>query len=235
MTHGRGKDCHVWHTENRCPWEKESKYNQPHDYSSSDCETKIVGNASDIELYTKNCVNGAGWNGELKTAIENGRYMIDWASFVKEPSCVHWVTLVDKQTNKFKEFFATESDVNLPVEYEKSTCDMKIFIQGYLKCYSVDTKVRCENDETSMTATIAIAVVVSVAAILTVVIVIVVLRKKSRVVREDSRQNQELNDLYGTYYQGVEYNVAIDNNPTYNEDGGNDDAVVTDENIYYQL
>ena len=62
-----------------------------------------------------------------------------------------------------------------------------------------------------------------------------VLRKKSRVVREDSRQIQELNDLYGTYYQGVEYNVAVDNNPTYNEDGRQDDALVTDENVYYQL
>ena len=37
------------------------------------------------------------------------------------------------------------------------------------------------------------------------------------------------------YYQGNAYNTAVDNNPRYNEDGGNADAVITDENIYYQL
>ena len=48
------------------------------------------------------------------------------------------------------------------------------------------------------------------------------------------KENNELNDLYGTYYRGVEYNTATDNNPRYNEDGG--DAVVTDANAdYYQL
>ena len=42
---------------------------------------------------------------------------------------------------------------------------------------------------------------------------------------------------YGTYYHDVEYNTATDHNPRYNEDGVNDDdnAVVTDKNIYYQL
>ena len=33
--------------------------------------------------------------------------------------------------------------------------------------------------------------------------------------------------------QGNEYNTANDNNPRYNEDGG--DAVVSDQNVYYQL
>ena len=37
------------------------------------------------------------------------------------------------------------------------------------------------------------------------------------------------------YFQGNAYNTAVDNNPRYNEDGGNADAVITDENIYYQL
>ena len=42
-----------------------------------------------------------------------------------------------------------------------------------------------------------------------------------------------MNDLYGTYSQGTEYNTATEDNPRYNEDGGNDDAVVIDENTYY--
>ena len=37
------------------------------------------------------------------------------------------------------------------------------------------------------------------------------------------------------YFQGNAYNTAVDNNPRYNEDGGNADAIITDENIYYQL
>ena len=48
------------------------------------------------------------------------------------------------------------------------------------------------------------------------------------------KENNELNDLYGTYYHGVEYNTVNDNNPRYNEEGV--DAVVTDANAdYYQL
>ena len=37
------------------------------------------------------------------------------------------------------------------------------------------------------------------------------------------------------YFQGNAYNTAVDNNPRYNEDGGNADAIITDQNIYYQL
>ena len=74
-------------------------------------------------------------------------------------------------------------------------------------------------------------------AVVTVVVVIaitlVVLKKKSQ--REKQEEQEELNDLYGTFYRGVEYNVASDNNPRYNEDGGTGDAVITDENVYYQL
>ena len=40
---------------------------------------------------------------------------------------------------------------------------------------------------------------------------------------------------YGTYYHGIDYNTATDENPRYNEDGGKTFAVVTDENVYYQL
>ena len=48
-------------------------------------------------------------------------------------------------------------------------------------------------------------------------------------------EERERNRLYGTYYQGSEYNVAIDRNQRYNEDGGNTHAVVTDHNPYYEM
>ena len=41
--------------------------------------------------------------------------------------------------------------------------------------------------------------------------------------------------ILNTYFQGNAYNTAVDNNPRYNEGGGNADAVITDQNIYYQL
>ena len=49
------------------------------------------------------------------------------------------------------------------------------------------------------------------------------------------REEGERNGLYGTYDQGPEYNVAIDRNQRYNEDGGNTHAVVTDHNPYYEM
>ena len=36
-------------------------------------------------------------------------------------------------------------------------------------------------------------------------------------------------------HQGNEYNTAIDNNTSYSEDGAICDAVVFDQNVYYQL
>ena len=168
--------------------------------------------------------------------------MIYWATLVQQPTCVEAVTLIDKKTGMSKEIWTSESEVNFPVEYPKTTCDMKILLYADRKCFSVDTKVRCEKDgETQRQETgalemigIACAVIFSLAFIIGIVVV-VVLRRKSRLGRENSVQKQELNDLYGTYYRGVEYSVATDNNPIYNEDEGNADAVVTDENVYYQL
>ena len=81
---------------------------------------------------------------------------------------------------------------------------------------------------------IAVAVIFPVVVIVAV-IVVTMLRRKSRLVKQISKENQEFNDMYGTYYEGAEDNVAVDNNPMYNQDGGNGDAVVTDENVYYQL
>ena len=40
---------------------------------------------------------------------------------------------------------------------------------------------------------------------------------------------------WNTNHQGNEYNTAIDNNPRYNEDCGVGDAVVSNQNVYYQL
>ena len=111
------------------------------------------------------------------------------------------------------------------------------------KCFELNTKVNCEKVRTDaikprsliniICATIlAVAVVISITVIATVILIV---RKRQIVEQERTREEQERNDQYGTYYQGVQYNTANDANPRYNEDGGNDDAVVTDENIYYQL
>ena len=46
-----------------------------------------------------------------------------------------------------------------------------------------------------------------------------------------------MNEIYGTYYNGPEYNVAVENNPRYNEDRSSN-ANTADEheqNIYLQL
>ena len=42
-------------------------------------------------------------------------------------------------------------------------------------------------------------------------------------------------EILNVYFKGNAYNTAVDNNPRYNEGGGNADAVITDQNIYYQL
>ena len=62
--------------------------------------------------------------------------------------------------------------------------------------------------------------------------VIVIVKRQGK--DKKPKEEEESNDLYGTYYQGVEYNNAMEQNPRYNEDQG--DAVVTDANpLYYQL
>ena len=245
---GGGEGCHVWLTENLCPWMTQAEYMWTNElnYSSVEdkyeCEPRIVESDPDIGKYPTSCNFGPGWKGTLKTTIEEGRYMIYWATLVQQPTCVEAVTLIDKKTEMSKEFWTSQSEVNFPVEYAKTTCDMKILIFADWKCFSVDTKVRCEKDgetKTKETGTlemfgIASAVILSLAVIVGIVVVIV-LKRKSKLGRENSVQKQELNNLYGTYYHGVEYSFATDNNPTYNEDEGNADAVVTDENVYYQL
>ena len=82
-----------------------------------------------------------------------------------------------------------------------------------------------------MTLTVAIicATVLAVTLItaITVISMAILFVKKKQIV-EQEREERERNDLYGTYYQGAEYNIVIDNNPRYNEEEGNADAVVTD-------
>ena len=52
------------------------------------------------------------------------------------------------------------------------------------------------------------------------------MKMKERAAQDGQTQLNVLNDLYGSYYRGVEYNTATDESPRYNEDGGNADAVV---------
>ena len=84
----------------------------------------------------------------------------------------------------------------------------------------------------AITIEIGCATLVSVAVIVAITVVVMRLKRRREVV-ENPKEGKELNNLYGTYYQGVEYNTATDNNPRYNEDGGNADAIVTDENTHY--
>ena len=61
---------------------------------------------------------------------------------------------------------------------------------------------------------------------------IVIVKKQGK--DKNPKEEEESNGLYRTYHRGVEYNIATDHNPRYNEDGG--EAVVTDANpLYYQL
>ena len=89
----------------------------------------------------------------LETKTENGQLFIDWTALVQEQSCVEWVTLIDKKTNKSKSIYGTISDVNIPIRYMNKTCDMKIFVFGFkgegTSCYTVETKVPCEEDRSS--------------------------------------------------------------------------------------
>ena len=105
---------------------------------------------------------------------------------------------------------------------------------GYhIECYELKTKVNCE--EISTGTIIAIAVTICLVVVIVVAIVVKKLGGNCKTPEEPKERN-ELNDLYGTYYHGVEYNTANDNNPRYNEDGGKGNAVVTDANAhYYQL
>ena len=77
-----------------------------------------------------------------------------------------------------------------------------------------------------------VLIVTVVISITVIARVIVIVKKRGR--DEKSEEEYDSNVLYRTYYCGVNDNIATDQNPRYNEDGG--EAVVTDANpLYYQL
>lgn len=131
--------------------------------------------------------------------------MIDWTSLVKQQSCVEWVHIIDKQTGLSKDFWTPRNDVNMPIEYAKTTCEMNIFIYGHEKCYSVNTKVPCKKEETKeeeKTATFeTIGIVCAVVFPIAVLVLIVTFVVQKKDWRQNSEQKQELNDQYGRYYQ----------------------------------
>ena len=217
VIHDKKEKCRARIAENRCPWITESEYIDyaNHNYSSINgefqCEPKHVGSEADLGHHPKNCEYGPGWKGILKATNETGRYMIDWTSLVKQQSCVEWVHIIDKQTGLSKDFWTPRNDVNMPIEYAKTTCEMNIFIYGHEKCYSVNTKVPCKKEETKeetkeeeKTATFeTIGIVCAVVFPIAVLVVIVTFLVQKKDWRQNSEQKQELNDQYGRYYQVI--------------------------------
>ena len=61
--------------------------------------------------------------------MEDGSYKINWASLFKQPSCVEYLMLIDEQHHQRKRFITTLSDVNFPIEYKKSICELKIKVK----------------------------------------------------------------------------------------------------------
>jgi len=199
---------------------------------------------------------GSGWKGNLETFVEDDSYKINWATLFKQPACVEYITLIDEKNHQRKRFITTLSDVNFPIEYKKSTCNLKIKVKmrATESCIVTNVKVKCENDldrernflleprgdflddrqaKSSTTMIVAIICATVFAVVVVSAITLIILKKKKR--QRGEEEQVDLNNRYGTYYHGVEYSVANDDNPRYNEDGGNADAVVTDENVYYHL
>ena len=225
----KGNECKVWQTQDRCPWISKSDYEAFFEHSLGsmsftintteyNCEPMPLECNPDTEEYPTSCYYGPGWKGGLKTKTENGQLFIDWTALVQEQSCVEWVTLIDKKTNKSKSIYGTTSDVNIPIRYMNKTCDMKIFVFGFkgegTSCYAVEAKVPCEEDKSSECAiesdsstSNAIAISLSVTAVVFIIIfssIVIVVQKRKRTIDQENsgRQEQsELNDTYGTYYQ----------------------------------
>ena len=249
------RGCLILWIPNQCPWKPFTE--EDRDFSK-DCEVRTI-DTKDAGSFPRDCSKGPGWRGALETFMEGDSYKINWASLVKQPACVKFVTLIDKKSKKINEFITTWSDQNFPIEYEKSACNLTIKIKDFWgTCFLVNTKVDCETDadpntkrflpdrfndtqvqaDSSSTTTIVgiiCGTIVTVVVVIAITLIILKKTKKPRAKREKPKNQEELNDLYGTYYHGVEYNIASDTNPRYNEHGGNADAVVTDENVYYQL
>ena len=126
--------------------------------------------------------------------------------------------------------------------YDDQTTSEGMACSTSSKCFFTETKVKCEdvallrsptNTENSV-KTKNIAIICGTVALVVILITTVAFIKiaKKRGVK-NKEPKEEMNDLYGTYSLGTEYNTTTEDNPRYNEDGGNDDAVVIDENTYY--
>ena len=241
------KGCLILWIPNQCPWESFTEEAWPY---SKDCDVKTI-NTKDSGSFPRDCSKGPGWNGTLETFVEGDSYKINWTSLVKQPACVKQLTLLDERAKETKEFVTTWIDVDFPIEYKESACNLTIKIEdSSTTCFTFNSKVKCEadldrkrgfrmepreelRDESSSTLTVAIicATVLAVTVIIAITVIstaMLFVKKKEIVEQERQREEEERNDLYGTYYQGVEYNTVIDNNPRYNEDEGNADAAVTD-------
>ena len=152
--------------------------------------------------------------------------------------------MLDERAKETKEFVTTWIDVDFPIEYKESACNLTIKIEDLsTTCFTINSKVKCEADlnrkrdfrmgpseelRDDSSSTLMVAIICATVLAVTVVIAITVIstvvlfvKKKQIVEQERQREEEERNDLYGTYYQGVEYNTVIDNNPRYNEDERN--------------
>ena len=241
VTNREGEDCMVIRTPNRCEWRP---------ISDNYCSHVRTMDSNPFGEFSKDCSLSPGWTGIMNTTRgQDGTYKLNWASLVKNPRCVLGILLVDEAANLEKDFWGTFNDVTFPIEYLKSTCNMKIRISyfrtypgneisaekeysAYPQCFEFDTIVDCEPTTDYSTIGITIAIICVVIVVIPV-ITRIVKSKKQRDNEANPKKVEELNDQYGTYYEGTEYNTANDNNPRYNEDGSNYDAVITDENIYY--
>ena len=69
------------------------------------CDKKIIGkeDIEDLGFFPKDCSNGAGWDDstrKLETIVEGDSYKINWASLLKQPSCVKSITLLKNNGRK---------------------------------------------------------------------------------------------------------------------------------------
>ena len=237
-----------YHTENTCDWEEVESLNV-----GFGIPLKPINMSGNETGLPDNC-SWPGWGGKLEAFIEDGAFKINWTSLVMRPRCIKSVTLLDEGTGLKKKYTTTRSDEeNFLIEYKVCSCYIVVILTSIESCRGhVGWHVPCQSKEvhrdpsckevplkansTSMTIIAArIAAILGLIAFIVVVIIAArrVMLKKKREKDEKPREEKELNEIYGTYYRVVEYNTATDDNPRYNEDEGNDDAIVTDENTDY--
>ena len=235
-----------YYTSNRCDWTEVGE--KPTEKGSF-----IRSIDKPEEDFGPDCGLGLGWVGTLETLVEEGEFKINWAALVRRPRCVRSVTLIDEENNLEKTYRTTWGDnSNIPIEYKNCSCKIAMRITFVEPVYEEEFarhhilvkphEVRCETgvlckaktttDNDQRSTIIAVACSIGV-IILLIVILILVKKKQGKGGAPQVKENTELNDQYGTYYQGAQYNIVTDHNQLYNEDKENDNAIVTDENAYY--